>query len=150
MSLIYVGYQIRLSNQIAKAEAIREVTNTYDLHLSHLQLPKLGQITRRGLGEFNALSADEQSVFNGYHYPLLNQIETVFEMRDLKLIPEHQYDAWMSVGVSLICTPGGREWWIHAQKTLSPVFADALNKLLHDDNYAKVPFTDLWPWLAEE
>ncbi len=149
-TLIYLSYQLRQSNQIAKAEAIRELTNTYELHFAHLHFPGLNDLLRRGFDDFNALSAEEQAKFNGYHYPLLNHVETVHEMRDLKLVSDHQHDAWMAAVVAIVITPGGQQWWTHARNTMSPVFVEAIEALVEDDSYAKVPFTQLWPWTNSE
>ncbi len=150
ITLIYLSYQLRQSNQIAKAEAIRELTNTYDLHFAHLHFPDLNELVRRGLDDFHALSAEEQARFNGSHYPLLNHVETVHEMRDLKLVSDHQHDSWMAAVIGIIVKPGGHQWWTHARTTMSPVFVEAIEDLLEDDSYTKVPFTTLWPWTKSE
>ena len=150
ITLIYLSYQLRQSNQIAKAEAIREVTNTYGFHTEHLHTPGLNDLSVRGFADFEGLTAEEKAKFNGYYYPLLNHIETVFEMNGLKLVPPHQYSAWMAAAIMLIVTPGGAQWWTHSQKTLSKVFVDEVNRLLQDESVKKIPWTELWPWTGSE
>ena len=149
-TLIYLSYQLRQSNLFAKAEAIRAVTNTYEVHLTHLHSPMLGDILRRGFNDFDALSKDDQTKFNAYHYPIFNHVETVFEMGKLNLIEDHQSSEWMAMAVSVVTTEGGRQWWEHAQKTLSKPVVAAVNELLADDKYEKIPFTELWPWTDVE
>ena len=149
-TLIYLSYQLRQSNLFAKAEAIRSVTNSYEFHTTHLQIPALSEIIRRGYDDFEGLSRDDQTKFNAYHYPFLNQAETVFEMHDLKLIEDSQYSAWMAVAVSIVYTPGGRQWWAYTEKILSKTFVDTLNRLLEDEDYPKSPLTELLPWMKVE
>ena len=150
ITLIYLSYQLRQSNKIAKAEAIREITRTYDLHFEHLRNPGLNDLLVRGMADFEGLPAGEKAKFNGYHYPLLNHVETVFEMNGMKLVPPHQYAGWMAVATSIVVTPGGAQWWTHSQRTYSKVFVNEVNRLLKDESVKIIPFTELWPWTAPE
>ena len=150
ITLIYLSYQLRQSNKIAKAEAIREITNTQHFHQENLHTPGLNELLVRGMADFEGLNAGEKAQFNAHYYPMLNHVETVFEMNTMNLVPPHQYSGWIAGATSLIVTPGGAQWWTHAQKTLPSPFVNEINRLLKDESFKTTPFTELWPWLAPE
>ena len=63
---------------IAKAEALRSVTDLYRSASAFLEQDGLTDIVRRGMADFDALMPDEQSKFNAHVRPFFVQIEQVF------------------------------------------------------------------------
>ena len=47
-------------------------------------------------------------------------------LREQKLIPPVDYDAWLWYAASLLKTPGGAAVWVYYQKILTPPIRDLL------------------------
>ena len=143
-SLMYLATQIRTSSKIAKAQSQRELLNTYSFFSPTANDPELSEIVRKGLSDFESLSANEKVRFDSWLHPLINQIEAVFRMYRQDLIEEVSYEGYKGALLSLIVCKGGRQWWESAQNTVEKGFAEEVNLALEVEEI--VPWTDLVPY----
>jgi hypothetical protein len=148
LSLIYVGYQIRQSNRFAKAESIRDLTDTAWIYYPLFDNPELRDALRRGLQDFEALSLDDQMLFNSWAHPVFNRVEAVWEMQCLGLVDEHQYSGWMGGALAFLDTPGLAQWWQSARNFIGAPFVAAIEEKWCDPSRTKTPITEAWPWMG--
>ena len=82
VSLVYVGYQIRQSNRIAKVESVR---STYNMaFMNDFNMADIG----RGFDEFNSLEYGAKWDFHTYFLNLWGQWITVLDSKGLGLVSE--------------------------------------------------------------
>ena len=87
ISLLYVGYQIRQSNNLAKAESMRDILDVSAYNQLMAQNPDLGDIVAKGYRDFSSLSPSEQRTFHHVLSLLMNHAENVFRQHQFGYTP---------------------------------------------------------------
>jgi hypothetical protein len=149
-TLVYLAFQIRQNTALARAQSIREISNFYPINHALAARPDLIDINRRGHHNFLALSKDEQASFHHINAPLLNQFEAAFRMHRQGLIDEDLYQSWRSIILSIVSTPGAKQWWPMARIVLSSDCAAELDRALANDSDAIVPLNRAWPFYTPD
>ncbi len=113
VTVIYLSRQIRESNKHAKAEAEREVQSYWDKNVVDVTLrdPSIRAVSRKGYGSFEALTDDEKAVFMLLITHVMNHLEMVLRMERDGLLATDIADTYRAVSLSMLGTPGGREFW---------------------------------------
>jgi hypothetical protein len=62
------------------------------------------------------------------------------------LIDDAEYRAWRSTLLSLVATPGGRQWWPLAHTLFGDDLVREFEVALAQEPSEAVPITDLWPF----
>ena len=115
VSLIFLGYELKRSNDIAETEAVATIYSmTNELGLAMAENPELSRVFGQALSEFDSLSPDDRWTFyvlleyvvnvneaawKYYDKGVINQEEADFYTRGLcKLIGRHPslVEAWQS------------------------------------------------------
>ena len=68
-SLIYVGLQVRQSNQLNRAESVRAYVRDYNALLAKLTDPDFAELMRKASVDFNNLSRNDQLRAHGWLFP---------------------------------------------------------------------------------
>ena len=150
VTLAYIAFQIRQNTALARAQSTREISNLYSINHTLAAHPDWIDIIRRGHHNFSALSKDEQACFHHITAPLLNQFEAAFRMHRQGLIDEDLYQSWRSIILSILSTPGARQWWPMARIVLGSGCAAELDRALANDSEAIVPMNRAWPFYAPD
>jgi hypothetical protein len=112
ISLIYVSIQIRQSNQIAQAEAERDVHHHWQHGLESLVADKWTTETLlRGLADFDSLSSVEKTRLSYKLIELNVTYAAMLELCEKGMVSKKLTDQAGDVIFSYIMTPGGRKWW---------------------------------------
>ena len=142
LSLFYLGNQIRRSTNHARAASVRELSDLYPIHQIMVSSPDQIDVQRRGYHDYNGLSKDDQARFHHYLSPLFNQMEAVYRAHEEGLFPDAQYKAWRASLLSLVATPGGRQWWPLAHTLFGDDLVQELETALRDEDIT--PITEVW------
>ncbi len=105
VSLIYVGFQIRQSNNIAKAESVRAIQNS--TFMDQFDMANIG----RGFNEFDSLDYSRKWEFHSYFLLLWAHWQMVLENGQLGLVSERYIDAWTDVVAQIVITPGVQQYF---------------------------------------
>ncbi len=111
VSVVYLAAQIRQS--IRHAEASVELTWTQGLNdiWDRWTVPSTMIAIRKGLKDFEALSKNEQAVFQMQVGALMNHCMTADRLWKRRLIGEATREAAVDVMTRILRTPGGRLYW---------------------------------------
>jgi len=113
LTIFYLSRQIRESNKHAKAQAEREVSSNWEsiVVAPLIKDSELRSIIRKGNSSFGALTDDQKTVFMLHITHILNHLEMVLRMEQEGLLASDLADTSRNVCLSLLSTPGGREYW---------------------------------------
>ena len=145
-SLLYVGFQVRQSNRLEKAESARAATRDYVGTLQWMDT----SLFRRGSSDFAGLSGDDQMAFHNWLIAFfwIGQNEYALEQRDLA--DEEHARASLRIMAALIRTPGIGEWWGAAGSyAFEPAFSQHLERLATQLDSGPT-IHDALPWLAAD
>ena len=106
--------------------------------------PEMAGIFSRGLNSLENLDEKETRRFFYMMYEQLFQLQQVTHLRERELIPEVDYEAWLTYTVTLLRTPGGSNMWHHCEKVITPTVAALINDFIAE-NPAGPSFTELIP-----
>ena len=144
-SLIFVGFQVRQSNQLNRAESIRSFARDYNAFLAQFREPQFLEVFRRSASDFNSLSGSEKSQV---HFVLLNHL--MLGWADSTIDPQRSSEFARFLDTAFATTvraPGFAQWWDHFKGIFgqwSPSYLDRIEQ-------ADVPgLGAAMPWLFEE
>lgn len=146
ITLAYLAIQIRDNTRSLQAASLEAVLDgprdRYFLPMA--SDPEMADIYARGLNSLESLDEKEVRRFFYMMYEQLFQLQQVMHLRERELIPEVDFEAWLTYTATLLRTPGGAAMWPHCEKVITPTVASLVN-----DCIAKNPdgpsFTDLIP-----
>jgi hypothetical protein len=124
-SLIYVGYEIRLSTRVARAQAHQDLVSII-MSVSDPIVNKIDDVAvlrARADSGFSRLSATERQQFISYSNRLMNLFELAFDQREDGLLGD---DVWGGFSSSLerqFLRPGFVEYWEYDRAVFGPRFA---------------------------
>jgi hypothetical protein len=145
-SVAYLAVQIRQSNR--HAEASSELVWLHDLNeiWDRWTVESTMSAIRRGMRDFDALSKNEQAVFQMQVGALVNHCMLAEQLWQRRLITEETREAAIDVLARVLRTEGGRKYWeLDAQA--SP---DA-PALMHEiEARSPEPWDELFPWWRDD
>jgi hypothetical protein len=112
VSLVYLAVQVRQSNQIARAEAERDILQSWMHGLEGLvDSDRTTEFFLKGLADFDGLSPVEKTRLS-YRLAQLNMVYIAALENERKgLIAPRLVNSFGDVVFSYVTTPGGRQWW---------------------------------------
>ena len=111
-SIYYLSLQIRSSSDQATASAERGVQQDFiQIQDSLLANDRTMRTMRRGLESFQALDDQEKFFFHMKISLFVNHFEGVLRMKEKGLVSEDMVRTQGNIVLSLIGSPGGREFW---------------------------------------
>lgn len=143
VSLIYLAFQLRSANEIARTDGHRDLIKQFVLWYTELRDPTLMSVLLRGSEDFAQLSGSEKLIFetclNGY-FQLCEQAH--YMGRD-KYLPAGTYDGFM-IGAVAVTSHGGEEWWKNAKVNYAKDFVDMIDQLRKEQPISR-PLRELFP-----
>lgn len=152
-SLIYVGFQVRQSNEqaaqrneIERNESERQFARDTSSLLLALTDPDLSRVFRQGLVDHESLTKDEQLRFDMWLSGLTNHCVSIWRRG---LMHEPWVRTWLDWLVSVKKTPGGGVWWESTKLRYLPDFVDEVEELARSQD--SVPaVTELHAWFQPD
>ncbi|MFT6754176.1 MAG: hypothetical protein ACI9VI_003365 [Candidatus Azotimanducaceae bacterium] len=137
-TLLFVGIQVRLSNQqTSQANKIARGASQRDLlkqTAGFFQLtfdnPTVLQDIRLGLMSYDNASHESKNNFATWAFALLHIMEQCVYMHEDDLITDSSFNGFETVALGIIVTPGGAEWWMHTKKVIGMTLVEHLDKRL--------------------
>jgi hypothetical protein len=146
VTLGYLAVQIRQSRQIEMATSIRDMfvkgSEIIDYSARH---PGTFEALRKGAADFSSLSVEEKETFNCWATRYIVTVEQAMYMHLDKLIPELPWRAFENLGVALIRSPGGAQWWADYNGVFGKEVTDALTAAADEPGEQRPSFYDLFP-----
>jgi hypothetical protein len=144
ISLIYVGYQIRQSNKIAKAESVRAIQGLN--FLDQFDMADIG----RGFSEFDSLDYSGKWEFHSYFMNLWSHWMIVLESRELGLVTERYFEAWTRLIAQIIITPGVQQYFEQGGRDILMPHSLKVVEDYIENNSAKItPYNQIMEWMTE-
>ncbi|MEO1202891.1 MAG: hypothetical protein AAFX10_09295, partial [Pseudomonadota bacterium] len=95
LSLVFLGYELKRSNDIAEAEAVAQIYSmTNEMSLVMAEDPALSQVFRRAQSDFKSLDADEQFRFLILLESVVNSSEAAWKYYDKGIISRAETDSY--------------------------------------------------------
>lgn len=129
ITLAYLAIQIRDNTRSLQAASLESVLDgprdRYFLPMA--SDTDMADIYARGLNSLENLDEKEARRFFYMMYEQLFQLQQVMHLRERELIPEVDYEAWLTYTATLLRTPGGSAMWPHCEKVITPTVANLVN-----------------------
>jgi hypothetical protein len=145
VSLIYVGFQIRQSNQFARAENTRFVldANLFDGYNY--------AVLARGMNDFDSLELSEKEEFHRYMFRMLQHYRMVLDTGKMGLLDASAVDEWTVGLAQVVITKGGEQWWQGGGKDSGGGQSrQTLEKYITENKQAIVPYNKAIRWMDLE
>jgi len=145
-SLIFVGMQLRQNDRTQRGNSLQSVLDGYRdrTFLPGIASANVVDIWARGMNSLDSLDANEKRQF---WFIILNELlhmQAIQKLRELKMIGDVDYDAWLSYTASLVRTPGGAALWPTAKRVITPTVTAAIDAYLqkHAEGPSFIESTD--------
>lgn len=110
--LIFVGVELELSRDIARAEAFRAVQLAWaDQIASFWDDETSADIIQRGMHDLASLSREERGVFHGLIGKAMSVQIVVIQMHEDGLLPADYFPSTRTEVAAILNSPGGSTWW---------------------------------------
>lgn len=145
VSLVYLAVQVRQGNQMALAESERELLENWANAVAGVSKDdRTTDIFMRGLEDFDALTNLEKTRFSVIMQRLINTYISALRMDQKSLIDSKEVNIFADICLSLLLTPGGRQWW----QVMGPYFTvyDEFNGRIAREGDSFPSFTQMVPF----
>ena len=150
-SLLFVGYQLRQTRFIERANAQRELlvqAREWMLLLSENE--ELFRAVRAGLENYDDADDWTRERFNGWAFNILFIIEQAHYMHRDGFLNDGSFSRFEQVMLSIIRTDGGAQWWRLTFKIVGTDVADHLARRLEEIGDTVPPWYELMPQLRKK
>jgi hypothetical protein len=111
-SLILVAYELRKSTALATAQAVYDANVSIDAaYRARAANGVLDELVENGHSSPASLSERERSQFFAWLRADMNSSEALWFYYNRGVIPEGDFDGYISGTCSRVTTQGGKEWW---------------------------------------
>ena len=147
VTLFYLARQIRASTDQATAEAESATQQEFIVLQDGLAEPLTSSVMRRGFYSFSSLSDEDKFFFHVKLSTFINFFEGVLRREQKGLTSKNIVQTYGNVIVTLVGSPGGREFWEIAGATFHELSTRYINEHLDDGNWASMQ--DMFPYFLE-
>ena len=131
-SLVYLSIQLRKSDETARAQSLQSVL---DGHRDRSMFPgytnpEFTELLAKGMTDIQLLSTNERRQFHNYVSEIVFQMQQVMQLHDRGLLPEVDFDAWLTHTGRIIKTPGGGAIWSSMEATVTVTIRDLINNYM--------------------
>lgn len=138
-SLIFVGMQMRQTHAIERANAQRDLLRQCQEWLNLLnEVPGMFDDVRDCLHDYRGQDAFKRHSFFAWAFDFLFVCEQAMYQRNEKLISQVPFDGMVTAMLSVIVTPGGRQWWEEAKVLVGREISELMSDRLAADE-ARLP-----------
>ena len=105
VSLVFLGYELKRSNDIAEAQAVSEIYNmTNEMGLLMAEIPELAEVFRTAQYDFGSLQDDDRFMFYVIVEYVINTNEAAWKYYDKGIINASEADTYTQTLCRLIRT----------------------------------------------
>jgi hypothetical protein len=145
ISFVYLAVQIRVSNSHAEASAEVSWMEGWNRVLEGWVSDENALIAvRQGLKDFNGLSGSDKAIFQVRVGAMVNHWVLAGQLRGKKLITEDLYETATAVVVSVLSSPGGRQYW--EKDAVATPDGQKLLALVNSESRPLPHFLEQFPW----
>ena len=146
-TLIYLAIQIRQSNRHAEASSEISFVEGWNRNLEGWIMDETtADAIRAGFKDFDNLPKSKQAIFHIRIGTIVNHWVLAGMLNDKNLLSNEIYDACTDIIVSVLSTPGGKQYWEKAAAA-TPNGLELL-KLIQEESGRLPLITELLPWWA--
>jgi len=143
VTLLFLSNQIRQSNKIAQGQAMRDVIGQFNESMQRwADTTETIPIVQRGFSDYDGLSSAEKAHFSIRLAPMINQFDLMLRLHRSGQFPTDLLDDFASICISVITTPGGKQYWREASGTFGESVVEHLDTLI-SENRTRKPATEL-------
>lgn len=148
-SLVFVGRQMRQTHRIERGNAQRDILDqTRAWWMLCVSDEAMFDTFSRGLADYKSLSRFERARFSTLGFNLFHIVEGVFWQSRDGLFTDSMKEGYYVAFLSIINTPGGRQWWEEASKVGNAGFCDFMTTRLNNEAASLPLWTDLNPFFG--
>lgn len=155
VSLVFVGMQVRLSNQqtkqankLARAQNRRELISQYgslfEISVSH---PEYNEPLAQCYLDFENAAPDNQAVFAYQLHKAINMLEQGLYLFDEGLLDDMTLAGIENVLLVGLAMPGGREYWARSRGSYNERLRVYIEQILEDRGAQMPKMGDVMPFL---
>jgi hypothetical protein len=141
-SLIYLGLQVKQSNQVARSQSIRDMNRDTQQFWLKMADPEVSRIFRRAVNDFDSLSNNHKGVAGSMLGAVFLQAATSFAVRSSSRPSQLE-----RLAASFVACPGLSGWWGGYKGACSADFADQIERLVAE---GATPVPEFWYWYELE
>lgn len=146
-SLVFVGMQMRQTHAIERGNAQRDLLNqTREWWMSCVRDEEMFDTFGQGLESYRGLSRYKQARFSTLGFNLFHVVEGVYLQDQVKLLTDRMSERYYIAFLSIINTPGGRQWWDEASTVGNEEVSSYLTARLANEAESLPLWTDLNPF----
>ncbi len=149
-TLVYLGLQLRVSNQIESAENHRAVVKEFNEQVLGLRTPEEAEIYWQGINGFDRLPRDRQIVVHCALSRMLYIGEQIYLLAPRVVDDADAADSANRSIVSVLRHAGLATWWrrTYEAKLFDLGYLEYLQSMI--DRGAAPPLGDVLPWLGPD
>ena len=150
-TLGFLAGQIRQGNRIAQGQAMRDIIGQFNESMQRwADTPETIPLMQRGMADYASLTSVEKAHFAFRIAPMMNQLDVMIRLNKDDQFPDDMLDDFVAICVSIVTTPGGKQYWEDSSATLNTQVVSYLSDQMKDDRVRK-PATDLGShWVIED
>jgi hypothetical protein len=147
-SLLFVGMQMRQTLAIERGNAQRDILDqTRSWWMLCVSDEAMFDAFSKGLKDYHGLTRFQQAKFSTLGFNLFHIVEGVFWQSREKLFTDSMREGYYLAFLSIINTPGGRQWWQEASRVGNSEVCDYLTARVTAEAQTLPQWTDLNPYL---
>lgn len=142
-TLLFLSRQIQQSNKIAQGQAMRDIVGQFNDSMQRwTDSPETIPLMQRGMVGYGSLSKEEKAHFAFRIAPLINQFDLMLRLHKDGQFPDDMLEDFAAICLSIVTTPGGRQYWEDSSITFNRAVVEHLNAAL-ESGTAREPVTNL-------
>lgn len=128
-TLLYLALQIRTASNAQVSQSRRAVHDRTAVLANTLgQSTETASVWRRGLREFESLSADEKVQFIWLFSQLVGHADLAYADHRLGLSEDNYLEETVGMTIDMLRMPGGRAYWKYSRNSYSRDFRDYIER----------------------
>lgn len=151
VSLVYLAIQVQQNTAQLRIDNLREtVRGTLDTNWYYHRDERAFDAFRNGVASFERLSPRDQAIFHSIVVDLAFYVEMIRNFEHSGLVDAEGRKINERFLLSVLLTPGGREWWAFAKKNppMPPAALAYLQGLIDSSPPDAPRITALQPWFS--
>ena len=148
-TLIYLSVQVRQSNRQEAAQSVQIAFETFMGGYAALTEDEAKARTYiAGVNNYDGLEPVQQAMFHSQMQNLANGYYTVWTLHENGMLSDTElYTRTRDTFLTILRTPGGRQWWSKWKHLPPQTYIEALQQHIDDSDNAAIPATEDFQWL---
>lgn len=148
ISLIYLAIQIRNATKQRDAQGLQLLRTEYLSSIDNCTgTRENAEVFHQGINRFEDMPVLEQACFHSLMHPLIHGFHSLWEAHKAGIVSMSDLQATRDQLVSLLMTPGGRQWWESFKKVPPPGIVSYIDNCIEASKTRLQPANEAMPWL---